>query len=123
LITSSPELELTKKTIAGGDPFDLSTEGSEAIEFTISGGHHVKFEKEVYKCSKGHLIGQNLLSEPYVLNSPLISDYDFFASKQKIGVKRGLLRPEPLYLCSPAFREMVEEEKLSGFEFEIAHTQ
>lgn len=119
-LMATSELELTMDTVAGVNIFDFS-EGSEPTEFTVSGGHHVNIEKEVYKCPKGHTIGLNILSELYVLRSPSINDYDFFSSKQKIGVKRGLLQPEPLYLCSPAFRKMVEEEKLSGFEFEIAH--
>ena len=119
-LMATSELELTMDTVAGVNIFDFS-EGSEPTEFTVSGGHHVNIEKEVYKCPKGHTIGLNILSELYVLRSPSINDYDFFSSKQKIGVKRGLLQPEPLYLCSPAFRKMVEEEKLSGFQFEIAH--
>lgn len=119
-LISSKEIELSKNTIAGVDPFDFS-EASEGVECTVSGDYTVKFEKEVYKCPKGHTIGLNLLSEAYVLSSPLISNYDFLSSKQKIGVKRGLLRPDPLFLCSPAFIKMVKEEKLSGFEFEIAH--
>lgn len=122
-IIASSELELTKNTVAGGDIFDLGSDGSEAYEFIISGGHKVKFEKEVYRCPKGHLIGLNLLSEAYVLNSLSIIENDFFMSKQKIGVKRGLLRPEPIYFCSPAFRKMIEEEKLSGFAFEVAHIE
>lgn len=117
------ELELSNKTIVGGDLFDLGADGSEAYEFTISGGHKVKFEKEIYRCPKGHLIGLNLLSEAYVFNNQLINEFDFFMSKQKIGVKRGLLRPEPVYFCSPAFRRMVEEEKLTGFEFEITNIE
>lgn len=102
--TNSPELALTERTVAGINPFDLS--GSEGVE--------------IYKCPKGHTLGLNLLSEAYVEKSSAISEYDFFATKQKIGVKRGLLRPQPLYLCSQAFRKMIEKEKLSGFEFEIA---
>lgn len=121
-LTADTEVELSHRTVAGVDPFDFS-ESSEGSELTISGGYHFKFEKEIYKCPKGHTIGLNLLSEPYVLNSQSIGRYDFFASKQKIGVKRGLLRPEPIYFCSPAFRRMVEEEKLSGFEFEIANIE
>ncbi|SEK63815.1 hypothetical protein [Parapedobacter koreensis] len=122
-LIASTEIELSHHTVVGGDPFDLGIEGGEALEFTVSGGYPVEFEKEVYKCPKGHTIGLNLLSEPYVLNSQLIGEYDFFASKQKIGVKRGLLRPEPIYFCSQAFRKMIEEEKLSGFEFEITHIE
>lgn len=123
LIASSPELKLTDKTIAGGDIFDLGPDVSDEYEFIVSGGHKVKFENEVYRCPKGHIIGLNLLSEPYVTDSPLIKEFDFFASKQKIGVKRGLLRPEPVYFCSQAFRKMIEEEKLTGFEFEIANIE
>jgi hypothetical protein len=106
-LVASSEVELSQNTFAGINPFDLST-GSKG---------------EIYKCPKGHTIGLNLLSEAYALNSQSIGKYDFFESKQKIGVKRGLLRPEPLYLCSPAFRKMVEEEKLKGFDFEIAHIE
>jgi len=103
----SPELELSVKTIAGTNVFDLSHSSG----------------TEIYKCPKGHTIGLNLLSEAFVVNSPAISGYDFFVTKQKIGVNRGLLRPQPLYICSQAFRQMVLKEKLSGFDFEVAHVE
>ena len=119
-LTANMEVDLSHRTVAGVNAFDFS-ESSEGTDFTIQGGYHIKFEKEIYKCYKGHTIGLNILSEPYVLNSPLIKGFDFFVSKQKIGVKRGLLSPEPVYICSPALKKMVKEEKLSGFEFEIAH--
>lgn len=99
------EIWLSQNTIGGINPFDLST--------TCRG--------EIYKCPKGHTIGLNLLSEPYVLNNQLINQYDFLSSAQKIGVKRGLLRPEPIYLVSTAFRKMIKDTALSGFEFEVAH--
>lgn len=118
LVASSPELELTKNTIAGNNPFEYSEGSSDTSNFSV---YNVIFEPEVYKCPKGHTIGLNLLSEAYVSNSPSIHEYDFFVSKQKIGVKRGLLRPESIYFCSLAFKKMIEEEKLSGFEFEIAN--
>lgn len=121
-LTSSFEVELSKNTIAGVDPFDFSEESDDVV-LTVPGNYPVQFGKEIYKCPKGHTIGLNLLSEAYILSSPLIERYDYFSSKQKIGVKRGLLHPEPLYLCSPAFRKMVVEEKLSGFEFELAHIE
>jgi hypothetical protein len=106
-LVASTEIELSQSTVAGINPFDLSTSN----------------EGEIYKCPKGHTIGLNLLSEAYILNCLSIKENDFFASKQQVGIKRGLLRPEPLYLCSPAFREMVEVEKLTGFDFEIAYIQ
>ena len=106
-LTANTDIELSPNTIVGINPFDLSTSN----------------EGEIYKCPKGDTIGLNLLSEPYVLNSQSIGKYDFYASRQKVGVRRGLLRPEPIYFCSPAFRKMVEEEKLSGFEFEITNIE
>lgn len=105
IIPNSLCLELSTSTIVGINPFDLSE---------IS-------ENEIYKCPNGHTVGLNIISEPHVINSNLIDRYDFFTTKQNIGVKRGLLRPEPLYLCSPSFRIMVDQERLKGFKFEIAH--
>jgi hypothetical protein len=106
-LTAPIRLDLTESTVVGVNPFDLSTSN----------------EGEIYKCPKGHTIGLNLLSEAYVKNSVLIHNYDFFASNELIGVRRGLLRPEPLYFCSLRFRKMVEEEKLTGFEFEVANVE
>jgi hypothetical protein len=122
VLTSSPALELTNKTIAGVDPFNLS-ESSEEVESIIISDYDIDFEIEVYKCPKGHTIGLNLLSELYVFTPPSIGKYDYFATKQKSGVKRGLLRPGPEYLCSSAFRKTVEAEKLKGFVFEVAHIE
>ena len=121
LDSSSPSLDLSDRTIAGIHPFDLSTETTGEQEFTVSGGYKIRFEKIVLKCPKGHLIGDRLISEPFVKDTFSINQYDFFVTKQKIGAKLGLLQPEPLYLCSPAFRTMVLDEKMTGFDFEIAH--
>lgn len=123
LAASSPELDLANKTTAGQNPFDLSNDDVEEQEFTVPGGYKVKLDKLVTKCPKGHLIGSRLISEPYILDNASINGYDFFVTRQKLGAKQGLLRPEPLYLCSPAFRKMVEEEKLSGFEFQVANVE
>ena len=120
LIPSAPLLTLNRNTIAGGDPFDTSNDNTPGGEFTIQ-GYKVKYEPEVHKCPLGHTIGTNLLSEVHILGSTFSNNYDFYASKQKIGVRRGVLRQHPVYLCSPAFRKMVIEEKLTGFDFEVAY--
>lgn len=114
------EINLSPKTIAGIDPFDLS-ESAEGTEFIIPNGYDVKIEREIYKCPKGHTIGLNLLSEVYVFDKQINSNIDVFSSIQKVGVKRGLLRPETVFCCSQKFRKMIEEEKLTGFDFEVAH--
>lgn len=124
-----------KKRKASTRPKGLSESEALSQIVTIGGRKYQKYtgnifaevatsdDGEIYKCPKGDTIGLNLLSEPYVADNPLIKDFDFFASRQKLGVKRGLLRPEPIYFCSPAFRKMIEEEKLSGFEFEITNIE
>ena len=81
LIASSPRLELTEKTLAGHNPFNLSMEITETSEFTICGGYKVNCEKEVYRCPKGHTIGPRLLSEPYVFNTPSINEYDLLVMR------------------------------------------
>ncbi|MBI5326541.1 MAG: hypothetical protein HZB41_14920 [Ignavibacteriae bacterium] len=118
----SPRLNLTSNTLAGVNPFDFSEVG-EPEEFTIPGGYNFKIEKEIYKCPNGDNIGLNLISEPYVLNEPSITQSDIFISNQTVGVKQGYLRPEPLYLCSPRFRKLIEENKLTGFKFDVAHIE
>jgi len=121
IVPESPELKVSEKTLVGVDPFDFS-EGSEAREDYIEGADYLlKQEKEVYKCPKGHLIGLNLLSEPHVKKHRALHSFDLFRTREKVGVRRGLLRPEALDICSPAFRDMVMAEKLTGFKFEIAH--
>jgi hypothetical protein len=75
-----------------------------------------------YQCSLGHTLGLNLLSEPCISALMDVNHFDFFKSKQKIGVKRGLLRPESLVFCAQSVRKMMEEEKLTGLKFEVAHS-
>lgn len=106
-IPDSPELSIAENTITGIDPFDTSG----------------RCEGEIYDCPLGHTKGLNLLSEIYVKDVAQIEDFDFFVTEQKIGVKRGLLRPEPLYLCSQQFRQVILNEKIKGFDFEIAHIE
>jgi hypothetical protein len=119
LVTSNT-LSLSNQTLTGVNIFDFSEE-SPPSTVVFSDNIKAKFEKEVYKCPLGHTLGLNLLSEAYVKNSPLVKEMDFFQSEQKIGVRRGLLRPESLYFCSHNFFRMVNEEKLTGFNFEIAN--
>jgi hypothetical protein len=115
------KVELSSKTLAGDDPF-TKTSGCEAHTFTIQ-GYTFENEAEVYVCPKGDLLGLACLSKAFVMDSPALSEYDFFESRQKFGMRRGYLRPEPAWLCSPAFYRMVKEENFRGFTFEVAHIE
>jgi hypothetical protein len=111
-------LSVSSQTRIGRTPFNFS-EKDEWVE-TMADGSHRKFEV-IYKCPKGDNIGACLLSEVYIKDSPIIQEFDYFETEQTVGAKRGVLRPHPILLCSPAFRNMIIEEKLKRFDFEIAH--
>ena len=100
------EVTLSLHTVAGVTPFDFT-------EISENG--------EVFRCPLGHTIGLRLVSEVHVIDALEVHEYDFMASKQKIGMRQGVYRPEPIYLVSPRFKRMIDEEQLSGFKFEVAH--
>jgi len=72
------------------------------------------------RCPVGDLIGLNLLSEVTVSASTR-GDSDFVSSRQFIGVRRGLLRPERVILISPKVWRLIESERIKGIDVEVAH--
>ena len=73
-------------------------------------------------CPNHDLLGLCLLSELFIdKESFRLHHYDFMKTMQYVGVKRGMLRPEPLYVCSKSFFEMIKRENIYGMEFDIAH--
>jgi hypothetical protein len=93
--------DIVAPTRVGIDPFDDDDKGE-------------------YRCPLGDLIGLNLLSEVSIKSTSL-GDADIICSRQFVGVRRGLLRPENIILVSPEVRRLIESEKLKGFEIEVAH--
>ncbi|MEY2493794.1 MAG: hypothetical protein QOJ45_286 [Verrucomicrobiota bacterium] len=77
-------------------------------------------EKDECRCAIGDLLGLNLLSEVSI-KSDSRGDADIICSRQFIGVRRGLLRPERAILVSPKVRRLIESEKLKGVKIEVAH--
>ena len=75
-------------TRTGNDPFDEDPSGEG-------------------RCSRGDLIGLNLLSEVSV-DASSIGDQDVFATQQFVGVRRGLLCPERVLLMAPKVRAFVD---------------
>jgi len=93
--------EVSPQTRAGNGPFDDDQEGK-------------------YRCPWGDLIGLNLLSEVSIV-SETRDDADVFSSRQFVGVRRGLLRPEKVVLASRRLYKLIKSERLKGFEFEVAY--
>jgi len=93
--------EIVAPTRVGIDPFDDDAKGE-------------------CRCPLGDLIGLNLLSEVFI-KSASRGDVDLVCTRQFIGTRRGLLRPERIILVSPKVRRLIESEKLKGVDIEVAH--
>lgn len=90
-------LDFSEKTVFGKDPFHLSGE-----------------------CPNGDNI-PDILSEAYIRSNPVPEDLDFFASRQTVGGRVGLIRPSHLFFCSNRMMRLIKENNLKGFKFEVAH--
>lgn len=79
------------------------------------------FDKSRYgACPCGVLIGLNKLSEVWLEETTEL-DTDFCRTRETVGSRRGLLRPESFLLARPRVREAVVAAKLRGFVFEVSH--
>ncbi len=103
LAVRPPEAEIVPPTRVGLDPFDDDPEGK-------------------YRCPQGDTIGLNLLSEVTI---GVGSQYkaDVIATRQFVGRRAGVLRPEKVILVSPRVRRLFENSRLKGCRFEIAHVE
>lgn len=102
LIVTMP-VEIVVPTRVGIDPFDDDAKGE-------------------CRCPRGDTIGLNLLSELWVSQRDFAScNCDIACTKQRIGVHRGLIRPEPLLVISPRLWRSLEENEMKGFRVEVAH--
>lgn len=101
LVVQSSEANIASPTRAGIDPFDDDAAGE-------------------CRCPQGDLIGLNLLSEVSV-KAATRGAADIVCTRQFIGARRGLLRPERIILISPKVWLRLESEKLKGWEVDVAH--
>ena len=98
-------LTITENTAFGISPFDLR--GSDC--------------DEVYLCPGNDTLGLNQLSEVHVERP--CSQKDFYLTRQYVGVSRGLLRPEPLWICSRKAKLFFEENGIKGVRFDIVRIE
>ncbi len=111
-------VDISKKTRFGIDFFDtINIPQSSEKKINIC-GHEIAIPKEIYVCPNKDLMGLRLLSELYIKKHPE-HQCDFMKTSQYVGVRRGLLQPEPLYLCSKKFFDIVKENNISGLSFSI----
>lgn len=118
--------DISPKTKFGVNPHDFSEREEEGYyvnrEYANGKRERVWFSPPIYKCPAGDNLGLNILSEAYIKNDPLLEGLDYFASRQTVGHKgEGLIRPRHLIFCSNRMRQIIVENKLKGFKFEVAH--
>jgi len=77
-----------------------------------------------YRCPQGHTIGLNLLSELWVSKDDVtICEWDLAFTRQRVGTRRGLLRPQASLLISPRFWRALKQQELKGYDVEVAHVK
>lgn len=101
VLTTSSAPPMVPPTRFGMGPFDEDIEGR-------------------YRCPLGHTAGLNVLSEISVPRAAWDGS-DICLTRQYVGNRRGVLRPERLILISPRFRSLLVEHKVQGVGFEAAH--
>jgi hypothetical protein len=98
--------------------FQLEVVGQRAeISPTTRAGEHPFDERGYGRCPRGHCIGIGLISEVEVIGAS-ISEADVMATRQMVGVRRGLLRPGAILLFSQRARRALNQAKLKGLEVE-----
>lgn len=123
IVLASSPVSVVAPTQIGTTPFEKGEtdfHGQESLltKFGIAGSWCDQAGN--YRCPLGHTIGLNILSELSV--SKVEFDVsDIAVTKQCVGVRRGLLRPEPLIVVSPRVRQTIVDNGVTGVKFEIAH--
>jgi hypothetical protein len=75
-------------------------------------------EGDIYRCKNGHTIGLNILSELSIYKNSWDGS-DIVATKELLGVSRGLLRTYPLLLISQRLYRLMKKMKCKGFNVEV----
>ena len=73
-----------------------------------------------WRCPRGHVSGDNLLSEVYVERAKWDGS-DICATEDMVGWRQGVLVPSPIILISQRFYRLLQEGNFKGFRVEVAH--
>ena len=121
-IALTPVIDSRRPQVKSDDWFQLQVISSygKIISPTLVGNSPFDYdENDEYRCGAGHLLGLNLLSEVFIdMDCQKIPN--IFMSKQYVGVRRGLLRPQNILFVSKRIMNLLKLEKIKGYEIEIA---
>jgi hypothetical protein len=76
-------------------------------------------EPDPARCPKGHVLGLRVLSEVHVSRASLDGN-DWACTRQRVGLRQGLFRPQPLMLISQRLYRLLSEMKVRRFDVEVA---
>jgi hypothetical protein len=100
-LIATATVDIVAPTRVGIDPFDDDTRGE-------------------CRCPLGDTIGLNVLSEVWLSRRQFLN-CDIARTTQFVGIRRGVLRPEPLLIISPRLQRALEENKVKGVHIDVAH--
>lgn len=114
-----------KKGVANNDWFHLVITSppvpvAPETRFGIDEFNKDKKEEKEYICPEGHVKGLNLLSEVFVPREKW-HGMDIGRTLECSGKKMGYLMPHPAILASPRLLRIMKENKINGFQFEVAY--
>jgi len=92
-------VSVNSATITGEDPFEEDKDNH-------------------YRCKNGHTFGWDILSE-LSIDKDSWDGSDIVATKELLGVNRGLLRTYPLLLVSRRLYKLMQDMKFKGFKVEV----
>lgn len=101
LVIISQPVDIVLPTRMGRGPFDLDEGGR-------------------FRCPLKHVAGLNRLSELWVSRTGHDGS-DWVRTRQFVGMRRGVLRPEEQLLISPRLYQLLVELKAKRFDVEVAH--
>jgi hypothetical protein len=123
LRVTSSQLNIVSPTRVGETPFDdevlRETAANDALHRSSNLGTWSDDDGE-YRCPVGHTIGLNLFSEVTATLEDQ-SPWDVSLTRQWIGVRRGVLRPQPLVVISNKCLRLIQNSGLKGMTFEVVH--
>ncbi|MBL8192045.1 MAG: hypothetical protein JNK38_28800 [Acidobacteria bacterium] len=128
LSVKSMDAEITSPTIIRSTLFNDDKDQSRTDDpkkIVVGNYVQVLHPLDSERCPTGDLLGLNLISE-VSLKRDSYNGEDIFSSKQFVGTRRGLIRPQRLIFISQKLWRVVEEERLKGerikgVSFEVAH--
>lgn len=101
LVVTSAPVDIVPPTLIGNGPFEMDTKGQ-------------------YRCPQGHVLGMSVLSELWVKKESHDGS-DLACTRQRMGLRMGVLHPRPEYLISPRLFRLLRELKVGRLIAEVAH--